>query len=240
MNSGSALKRKPFANRGTGFKPKAVPGKFTTFSAKKGSNAYSESANSSEKYSSFSKQSAEKGRAQSEEKRRAEALAARESRPLPTPMESRGTYAQVDGQSPAEAIAKEPRQRNPHLLALSRGASCTLFAPFVGVHDHSTVVAAHANWKEYGKAKGYKAHDFFSVSACHTCHTWLDQEGGSKDQKKMAFEVAMVRQILVWQSLAEQITVKPERREAAQWALDGLAAHPLGQVFLERAASMRR
>lgn len=155
-------------------------------------------------------------------------------------MESRGTYAQVDGQSPVEAIAKEPRQRNPRLLALSNGASCTLFAPFVGVHDHSTVVAAHANWKEYGKAKGYKAHDFFSVSACHTCHTWLDQEGGSKDQKKMAFEVAMVRQILVWQSLAEQITVKPERREAAQWALDGLAAHPLGQVFLERAASMRR
>lgn len=239
MNSGSALKRVPFSNRGTGFKPKNVVGKFTTFSQKKGSSAYGKSANSSEKDSNFSKRLAADRRAQAEEKRRADTLAAREAKPLPTPipMESRGTYAKVDSQSPAPAIAKDPRQRNPHLLALSNGASCTLFAPLVGMHDPSTVVAAHANWKEYGKAKSKKAHDFFSVSACHTCHTWLDQESGDPEQKKVTFEAAMVLQILVWQGLAAQISAKPARRKAAQWALDGLAAHPLGRVFLERAAA---
>ena len=239
MNSGGALKRTPFPNRGTGFKPKNVAGKFTTFSKKNGDSAYGKSANSSEKDSAFSKQLAKDRRVKAEEQRRADTLAARESKPLPTPIpvESRGTYAKVDSELPARAIAKDPRQRNPHLLALSKGASCALFAPLIGMHDPSTVVAAHANWREYGKAKSRKAHDFFSVSACHACHTWLDQESGDQEQKKLTFEAAMVRQILVWQGLVALESAKPARRKAAQWSLDGLAAHPLGKVFLERATS---
>lgn len=230
MNSGSAIKRKPFENRGTGFKPKA--GQFSSFKPK------TVPANDEcyKKNSAFQKRLAADVVA-TEARRRAETLAARESRQLPTPVQPRGSYAQVDGQQCNAARAKDPRQRSAPLLALAKGADCLLLSPFNGTHDTSTVVAAHANWKDYGKAKSKKAHDFFTVTACHTCHTWLDQETGDQDLKKATFEAAMVRQIKEWQQMVARVSIRPAKREAAQWALDGLAAHPLGRVFLARATT---
>lgn len=237
MNTGSTLQRKPFANRGTGFKVKAAPGQFSSFTKKTAPNACKTSASSYQNDSFKARPAVDSAAA--EDRRRAEVLAARESRQLPAPVQPRGSYAKVDSQKCNAARAKEPRQKNPRLLALAKGEDCALLSPFNGAHDSQTVVAAHANWAAYGKAKGQKAHDFFSVTACHTCHTWLDQESGDQDLKKSTFEAAMVRQIKSWREMVARPGLKPSKRQAAQWALDGLAAHPLGRVFLSQADAMQ-
>ena len=41
--------------------------------------------------------------------------------------------------------------------------------------NHGQVVMAHANWEEFGKGMGMKAHDCFVAALCDDCHRELDQ-----------------------------------------------------------------
>ena len=62
-----------------------------------------------------------------------------------------------------------------------------------GKSNHGDVVAAHANWSEYGKGMGMKAHDWAVAYLCHECHARIDQGQGSKQDKREAWQRAHVR-----------------------------------------------
>lgn len=53
-----------------------------------------------------------------------------------------------------------------------------------GHSNNGTVVMAHANWHEYGKGAGIKAHDWAIAAMCYECHKQLDQGPDSKQEKK--------------------------------------------------------
>lgn len=63
----------------------------------------------------------------------------------------------------SQAVPKSEPNRNPALLALSRGRDCLILAPGVHFHDRATVVACHSNQKQHGKGVGRKADDHYSV-----------------------------------------------------------------------------
>lgn len=67
-----------------------------------------------------------------------------------------------------------------------------------GRHNDGTVVMAHANWHEYGKGAGHKAHDWAVAAICYECHTSLDQGAHmTKEQRKESWIAAHVR-TLAW------------------------------------------
>ena len=58
--------------------------------------------------------------------------------------------------------------------------------------------AAHANWTEYGKGMGMKAHDVYSAALCVGYHAGIDQ--GSKlsyQERKELWEAAWRKTMLV-------------------------------------------
>lgn len=65
--------------------------------------------------------------------------------------------------------------RSRKLLDLARGQNCMVRIPGVCNGNHETVVAAHANWNEYGKGGALKAHDCYTSWACSACHEAIDQ-----------------------------------------------------------------
>lgn len=87
--------------------------------------------------------------------------------------------------------------RNPKILAHAKECACQNCEAFDG-----TIVAAHSNLAEHGKAKGMKAADLFVAFLCHRCHSWLDQGTGrdptgvwcsDRDDKREMFLKAMFR-----------------------------------------------
>lgn len=68
----------------------------------------------------------------------------------------------------------DPRPKTGH-AELCRGRSCYLAIPGLCRNDVETVVPAHSNQQKHGKGRGIKAHDFYTVPACHACHAELDQ-----------------------------------------------------------------
>lgn len=59
--------------------------------------------------------------------------------------------------------------------------------------------AAHANWQEYGKGKGIKADDSYTIPLCHACHKELDTYvWQTKEQAKAWFmeRLEFVNQVL--------------------------------------------
>lgn len=67
----------------------------------------------------------------------------------------------------------------------ARGQQCQVRIDGVCNHNSDTVVAAHANWLEYGKGMGIKAHDCYIAWACSSCHTEIDQGQRFSKQEKM-------------------------------------------------------
>ena len=67
-----------------------------------------------------------------------------------------------------------------------------------GKDNHGQVVAAHANWLEYGKGRGIKAHDIFVAHLCNECHYLID-EGNllTKQEKKDLWDRAF-KKTLLW------------------------------------------
>lgn len=67
-----------------------------------------------------------------------------------------------------------------------------------GHSNDGTVVAAHANSAEYGKAMGIKAHDWAIALLCHACHSELDQgKRMTREDKQEEWRRAHVR-TLAW------------------------------------------
>lgn len=82
-------------------------------------------------------------------------------------------------------IAKDTAYRNRRLLDLANGQPCA----WCGVKD-GTVVAAHANWSDYGKGAMRKADDCFVAFLCRTCHAEIDQGRGDHEHKRHVWECA--------------------------------------------------
>jgi hypothetical protein len=72
--------------------------------------------------------------------------------------------------------------RNRALLDLAHRMPCMACG-----RDNGTTEPAHANWLEFGKGKGIKAHDCFFAALCHECHAELDQGSSMTKEQKKAF-----------------------------------------------------
>ena len=63
-----------------------------------------------------------------------------------------------------------------------------------GDQNHGQIVAAHANWLDYDKGKGIKAHDWAIAYLCHRCHEIVDKSPhASKDEKRRAWEYGHIK-----------------------------------------------
>jgi len=59
-----------------------------------------------------------------------------------------------------------------------------------GADNVGNVVAAHANWSEYGKGMGLKAHDWAIAFLCESCHYGIDAGEMGRDEKKSSWAAA--------------------------------------------------
>lgn len=141
----------------------------------------------------------------------------REPRPI-APAQRSGVYAGTT----AVARPKSEPYRDRALLDLARGRPCLLMVPGCCSHRVDTVVAAHSNWSDHGKAGARKADDCYTVAACHACHAWMDQGPAPAAQKRQHFMAAHALQVWAWQNIAAA-SDEPERfRSAARRALEYL------------------
>lgn len=62
-----------------------------------------------------------------------------------------------------------------------------------GKHSDGDVVMAHANWAEYGKGIGHKAHDWAVAALCCGCHAYVDTGRASREERKAFWQAAHVR-----------------------------------------------
>lgn len=141
----------------------------------------------------------------------------REPRPMAR-VERAGVYAGTT----AGPVPKTTPYRDRALLDLARGRPCLLMVPGCCSHRVDTVVAAHSNWPDHGKAGARKADDCYTVAACHACHTWLDQGPAPAAQKRAQFMAGHALQVWAWKNIAAA-SDEPERfRRAARRALEHL------------------
>jgi hypothetical protein len=119
---------------------------------------------------------------------------------------------------------KTTRQTNQHLLVMARGSPCLLMAVSnCELSRGESTVAAHSNWADLGgKGMARKASDAYTCWACGPCHSWLDQGGASKAEKRRAWMAGHKRQIELWGAIARSKYSKIEDKKADQWALDML------------------
>jgi hypothetical protein len=123
------------------------------------------------------------------------------------------------------AVVKPASYRDTALLDLARGQPCYLRAVenCCGA-DTATTVAAHRN---EGKGMGIKASDLYTVPACIWCHTWFDQSGSPRAEKRRAFMAAHARWVLEWRAIATDLALSQRDRNAARRALEALNATAL-------------
>ncbi len=163
---------------------------------------------------------------EAERRREREENRAANNRALATSSRSmhRGTYA---GSTSGDPAPKSEPYRDPVLLEMARGRPCLLMVPAVCSHRIDTVVAAHSNLPEHGKAMARKSDDVYSCWADACCHLWLDQGKARAADKEAAFMAAHARQVMYWRLIATDPN-EPERfRRAARRALERLNATPL-------------
>jgi hypothetical protein len=124
---------------------------------------------------------------------------------------------------------KHEYYRDKDLLRLAEGEPCLLeVAKNCLGGEGSTTVACHSNLLIHNKGRSIKADDCHSVWGCSRCHTWLDSSYAEYDTKNQVFQEAYTRQLHAWLDLADNITIKPWRREAARRVLTHLGV-PYGQ-----------
>ena len=84
--------------------------------------------------------------------------------------------------------------RSSKLLKSVREIDCQL----CGKYGHS--VPAHANWQQYGKGYGLKAHDCFIAAVCTDCHAKIDGVTGKLTdlEKHELWQKAWIRTVLYW------------------------------------------
>lgn len=120
------------------------------------------------------------------------------------------------------SFPKSPRQENKRFRDLARGQDCMLRIPNVCCGDPETTVLAHSNRAEHNKGGMIKAHDFYGVFSCHTCHHALDQTGLDPALKVKLFDWGLERMAVRLMQIATDPQADKRDREAAQWGLDGL------------------
>jgi hypothetical protein len=91
---------------------------------------------------------------------------------------------------------RKPKPRSGHDQAarnICKGQQCYLRLPGVclGAAGAATVVPAHSNQGAHGKGERIKAHDRYTVPACHSCHAEIDSGNRlSRAQKFHAWDMA--------------------------------------------------
>src|SRR5690606_10406814 len=103
-----------------------------------------------------------------------------------------------------------PKKRVGHdkgCLQACRGELCFIRIPGVCIGGVDTTVPAHSNQARHGKAMGLKAHDQFTVPACHACHAEIDQgKRFTRDEKFALWDAAYAR----WEPVREKkLNAKP-------------------------------
>jgi hypothetical protein len=116
--------------------------------------------------------------------------------------------------------------RDKDLLKLAQGEKCLLeIHPNCMGDEGSTTVACHSNDLIMGKGKGIKSSDAFSVWGCSPCHSMLDQGNQlSKQEKKKLFDKAWFKQVNEWANIADTMTLKPWKVDAALRVLQHIGA----------------
>lgn len=122
-----------------------------------------------------------------------------------TPMK-RGTA--VLKRAPMKKAAKKPRRKqiggdnDKAYSEACRGERCFLQVPgeCLGAAGLPTVVPAHSNQIAHGKGMGIKALNKFTVPACMSCHSWLDQSGAPRELKFALFDAALA----LWEPVREE------------------------------------
>lgn len=97
--------------------------------------------------------------------------------------------------------------RNPDLLALARLAPCCMSC---GKRNEGDVVAAHANWHEYGKGAGLKANDWAVAFLCGPEHAEIDQGARMGLPERKALWLDAHRKTIAWLFEAGHLVVAPE------------------------------
>lgn len=139
--------------------------------------------------------------------------------PVPAHLRRSASFARADGGH--DAAPKPEVHRNAALLEMARGRPCLLQFPGACRNpDTETTVAAHSNWSEHGKGGARKADEAYSVWACFSCHSMLDQGRLSAEEKRAIFDAGHRRQVQEWERIAADPTEKPRFRKAADWALN--------------------
>ena len=83
--------------------------------------------------------------------------------------------------------------------------NCTMNVADVCNYDNATVVLAHI--KTEGSAMGAKPDDFSASFACCDCHTWLDQNKGTEEDRLFYSLRGLIRTLKIWVSIG-LITIK--------------------------------
>jgi transcription elongation factor Elf1 len=84
--------------------------------------------------------------------------------------------------------------RSKKLLASVKDFDCQVCGKY------GQTVPAHANWQEYGKGMGLKAHDMYVAAVCTHCHDMIDGRIGklTEDEKRELWHRAWVRTVYLW------------------------------------------
>jgi hypothetical protein len=148
---------------------------------------------------------------------RREAQKAANRAALCVPAKARGVYAPVS-EAPAPAPKDSP-YRDPALMDMAKDRPCLLLVPGICNHRTDTTVTCHQN---EGKGMAIKAPDNRSVWGCVACHTWLDQSGAPREQKRQAFAQGLQRQMRAWRQIAMDAGEPARFRKAARLAVEEL------------------
>jgi hypothetical protein len=144
----------------------------------------------------------------------------------PHPIALKPIERSVSYEGTTNARPKNPPHRDPVLLEMQRGRPCKFLAvEACETTRGESTVAAHEN---EGKGMGIKASDAKSAGACYPCHVWYDQSAAPKAEKRRAFMVAHLRQVLEWREIVSNPAEPKRYRKAAQRALDALNATQVG------------
>ncbi|MES2973381.1 MAG: hypothetical protein V4757_07220 [Pseudomonadota bacterium] len=155
----------------------------------------------------------------------------REPREYRTPTVSAAFRLPGQVEGAAAPVPKTEAGRNPHLLAMASGRVC-LMCQIAGIYTctFNSAVAAHSNFREHGKGGARKADDQYTVWLGDVHHRWLDQGPAPKAEKRAAFMLAHLQQVLEWRAVVASTSEPLRFRRAAQWALERLSATPVGSL----------
>lgn len=84
--------------------------------------------------------------------------------------------------------------RSPKLLKSVREFDCQLCGRI------GPSIPAHANWQQYGKGMGLKAHDVYVAALCLDCHDQVDGRRGklTDAEKHDLWLKAWIRTVYLW------------------------------------------